>query len=144
MKKGGFGRNPGCGMTAEGAVFLGRNKAVKAVFEAYLRTQNHSLAQDSFSLVEKLFPEQISVMSYHDGNRENTNQTTIGEMVLYGEWLNLVETPEEWRLVNESALRDFATPPAFLSDQKLIHNKTNSSSSIVRDAAEDAVKYPAQ
>jgi hypothetical protein len=142
LKKGGFGHNPGCGITAEGMVFSGRNQAVKALLEAYQRNPNRPLAQESFALVENLFPEQTTVESYYDGKREGTNMITTSEMVLYGEWLNLVETTEEWECVNDAVRSNFAVLPSFIRDEKLMHTKTNASSSIVRQAADSIVKFP--
>jgi hypothetical protein len=132
MKKGGFGHNPGCGMTAEGMVYSGRNKAVKALFEVYQRTTDRALAQESFVLVEKLFPERTTSISYFSGESERTNQTSIGEMCQYAEWLDQVETSAEWQSVNESVRGDFVVRPTFLADEKLMRSKTNSTSPIVR------------
>lgn len=147
MKTGGFGHNPGCGMTAEGSVFSGRNQAIKSLFEAYRRTTDRALAQESFALVEQLFPERTTAKSFHAGRTDRTNQVEIGEMVLYAEWLGQVETSAEWQSANSAARDRFVDRPAFLYDEKLMRSKTNSASKIVREAAADTMKYyltPAQ
>jgi hypothetical protein len=117
MKTGGFGHNPGCGVTAEGLVFEGRNKAVKALFEAYQRNPNTALARESFALVEQLFPERTTVEIYYRMQHEPTNTLNSGNMVMYAEWLDAVKTTDEWQQVNDAARRNFATLPAFLRDE---------------------------
>ncbi len=142
MKTGGFGHNPGCGMTAEGSVFWGRNKAVKALFEAYRRNPNAALARESLALVEKLFPEQTTVEAYYRVQGDETNTLHSGNMGMYGEWIDLVETTEEWERVNDVARRHFVAVPSFLRDEKLMRAKMSSPSPIVREAAATVVKFP--
>ena len=142
MKTGGFGHNPGCGITAEGMVFQGRNKAVKALFEAYQRNPNAALARESFALVEQLFPERTTVENYYRMQHEQTNTLNCGNMIMYSEWLDVVETTGEWQRVNDAARRNFATVPAFLRDEKLMRAKLNSPSHAVSGAAEHWLKYP--
>ncbi|HMJ88658.1 MAG TPA: hypothetical protein VK530_02520 [Candidatus Acidoferrum sp.] len=134
MKTGGFGHSPGCGMTAEGSVFSGRNKAVKSLFEAYWRIPDAVLARESFTLVETLFPERTTVKHYHSVQHDETNTLHIGNMHMYGEWIDAVETAEEWRSANDAARQNFNPPPAFLKDEKRMRAKSNSPSSIVREA----------
>lgn len=142
MKTGGFGHNPGCGMTAEGIVFEGRNRAVKALFEAYQRNPNADLARESFALVELLFPERTTVENYYSVQHEQTNTLNCGNMVAYADWIDVVETTGEWQNVNDAARRNFTTLPAFLRDEKLMRAKLNSPSRVVSEAAEVWLKYP--
>jgi len=142
MKTGGFGHNPGCGMTAEGSVFEGRNKAVNALFEVYRRNPNAALARESFALIEQLFPERITVENYYRMQHEQTNAPNCGNMTMYAEWLDVVETTDEWQRVNDVARRNFAMLPAFFRDEKLMRAKLNSPSHIVSEAAEKWLKYP--
>jgi hypothetical protein len=142
MKTGGFGHNPGCGMTAEGLVFGGRNKAVKALFEAYQRNSNAALTRESLALVEQLFPERMTVEDYYRMQREQTNAPNCGNMVMYGEWMDVVETTDEWQRVNEVARQNFATLPEFLRDGNLMRSKLNSPSLLVREAATNWLKFP--
>jgi hypothetical protein len=118
MKTGGFGHNPGCGMTAEGSVFQGRNRAVKALFEAYRRNPDAPLARESFALIEQLFPERTTVENYYRLQHEETNKLHSGNMVIYAEWINAVKTTNEWQSVNDSARQNFTIQPAFLSNEK--------------------------
>ena len=142
MKTGGFGHNPGCGMTAEGRIFEGRNKAVKALFEAFQRNTNTALARESFALVEQLFPERTTVDEYYRMQHETTNAPSCGNMVIYAEWIDVVETTDEWQRVNDVARRNFATLPAFLREEKLMRAKLSSPSRTVSAAAERWLKYP--
>ena len=142
MKTGGFGHNPGCGMTVEGSVFEGRNRAVKALFEAYQRNPNADLARESFVLVELLFPERTTVANYYSVQHEQTNTLNCGNMVAYADWMDVVETTNEWQRVNDAVRGSFATLPVFLRDEKLMRTKLDSPSSIVREAAETWLKYP--
>jgi hypothetical protein len=142
MKTGGFGHNPGCGMTAEGIVFNGRNNAVKALFETYQRNPNAALARESFALVEQLFPERTTAENYFRMQHEPTNTLNSGNMEMYAEWLQVVETTDEWQLVNDAARQKFATLPAFFRDEKLLRTKLNSPSHVVSGAAEYWLKYP--
>ncbi len=142
LRKGGFGHNPGCGMTAEGSVFQGRNRAVRAMFDAYSRNTNRLLVQRSLALIEELFPEQTTVQGYYRGRSEETNMVTVGEMILYSEWLDLVQTNEEWEQVNEAAQNGFVVLPSFVRDEKLMRTKMNAQSPVVRKAAEQVVRYP--
>jgi len=114
---------------------------VKSLFEAYQRTTNRALAQESYALVEQLFPERTTAKSYFDGERERTNQISISKMMLYAEWLDQVEASAEWQSVNESVRGDFEVRPVFLADEKLMRGKTGSTSPIVRQAAAATVKY---
>jgi len=142
MKTGGFGHNPGCGITAEGMVFQGRDKAVKALFEVYQRNPNAALARESFALVEQLFPERTTVEEYYRMQGEQTNAPNCGNMVMYAEWIDAVETTDEWQRVNDVARRNFATLPAFVRDEKLMRAKLNSPSPLVREAAMRWLKFP--
>jgi hypothetical protein len=142
MKTGGFGHNPGCGITAEGMAFQGRNKAVKALFETYQRNPNAALARESFALVEQIFPERTTADSYFRMQHEPTNTLSGENMAMYAEWLVLVETTNEWQRVNDAARGNFATLSAFFRDEKLMRTKLNSPCRAVSDAAEYWLKYP--
>jgi hypothetical protein len=141
MKTGGFGHNPGCGITAEGMVFQGRNQAVKALFEAYQRNPNAALARESFALVEQLFPERTTVENYYRMQYEQTNAPNCGKMVMYAEWLDVAETTDEWQRVNDAARQNFAALPVFLRDEKLMRTKLNSPSLVVSEAAKNWLNF---
>jgi hypothetical protein len=142
LKTAGFGHNPGCGMTAEGGVFMGRNAAVEAIFETHRRHPNPVLARASLALVEQLFPEQTTVENYYRHRNEEGYTPHVGNMFLYSEWMELVETNEEWTQVNEAARQNFVTLPPLLRDKKSLQAKTTSSSPVVRQAAATALEYP--
>jgi hypothetical protein len=145
MKKGGFGHNPGCGMTTEGMVFAGRNKAVGALLELHRRHPDRTLALESMALVDSLFPVETQIEAYYRGRSQDTNMVTVGEMLRYAEWLEVVETSEEWRqVINIAARRDHAAVPAFLRDTMLLRRKLASVSPVVQAAAERRLRYSSE
>jgi hypothetical protein len=81
------------------------------------------------------------VFRYRRRNEEGYTPL-VGNMIIYSEWMELVETNEEWTQVDEAARRNFVAPPPLLRDKKLLQAKTTSSSPVVRQATATAVEYP--
>ena len=84
----------------------------------------------------------MTVEDYYRMQREQTNAPSCGNMVTYAEWMELVETRDEWQHVNDVARRNFTTLPAFLRDEKLMRAKLNSPSLLIRQSAAYWLKFP--
>lgn len=135
MKSGGFGHNPGCGITAEALAFQRRNAAVKIFFETYKCHPETPLARESFTQIGHLFPEKTTLEQYLLPQTGETNTLRSFHLDTYTEWLSVVETTDEWQEVNEAARRGFVTSPEFLKDEKVLQAKLKSSSERVRNYA---------
>jgi hypothetical protein len=134
LKKGGFGYRSGCGITAEGSLFYGRNRALRSLFEAYKRVGDRNLATNCFTLIEKLFPDQTTVETYYARRSQGIEDPSPSILVVLAAYLDQVETPGEWAEVNTCAEQAVSAVPPFTQNEQVLRAKLNSPSPIVREA----------